>query len=124
GRRAGVEVRLSTTVERVRPLPGGAVGVTLNTTESEQTAGMVFCCGYGQTNAVAAASGLPVIPLKHEIAEMALVEVPPVLKRLGVTVMDGPFFSCMPFPPRNLHTLSHVLYTPHGHCSDGRPATW
>ena len=61
---------------------------------------MVFCCGYAQTNAVAAASGLPVIPLKHELAEMALVEVPPALKQWGVTVMDGPFFSCMPFPTR------------------------
>ena len=27
--------------------------------------------------------------------------------------MDGPFFSMMPFPPRGLHTLSHVRYTPH-----------
>jgi glycine/D-amino acid oxidase-like deaminating enzyme len=29
-----------------------------------------------------------------------------------VTVMCGPFFSCMPFPPRGVHTLSHVRYTP------------
>ena len=36
--------------------------------------------------------------------------------------MDGPFFSCMPFPPRGLHTLSHVRYTPHGHWYDGLPA--
>jgi len=122
-RRAGVEVRLTTTVERVRPLPGGTVGVRLNEhgTETEATAGMVFCCAYGQTNTVAAASGLPVIPLKHELAELALVEVPPALKGLGVTVMDGPFFSCMPFPPRRLHTLSHVRYTPHGHWYDGLP---
>jgi glycine/D-amino acid oxidase-like deaminating enzyme len=122
-RRAGVEVRLNTTVERVRSLPGGAVGVALNEhgTATELTAGMVFCCAYGQTNAVAAASGLPVIPLKHELAEMALVDVPPALKGLGVTVMDGPFFSCMPFPPRGLHTLSHVRYTPHGHWYDGLP---
>jgi glycine/D-amino acid oxidase-like deaminating enzyme len=116
--RAGVEVRLGTTVERVRPLPGGRVGVTLAGHDADIDAGMVFCCAYGQTNAIAAASGLPVIPLKHELAEMALVEVPPVLKRLGVTVMDGPFFSCMPFPPRGLHTLSHVRYTPHGHWYD------
>jgi hypothetical protein len=27
--------------------------------------------------------------------------------------MCGPFFSFMPFPPRGLHTLSHVRYTPH-----------
>jgi hypothetical protein len=44
---------------------------------------------------------------------MALVEVPPSLKNVGVTVMCGPFFSFMPFPARGLHTFSHVRYTPH-----------
>jgi hypothetical protein len=44
---------------------------------------------------------------------MALVQPPPILKDLGITVMDGPFFSLMPFPARELHTLSHVRYTPH-----------
>jgi hypothetical protein len=44
---------------------------------------------------------------------MALMEMPSALKDLGVTVMDGPFFSMMPFPARKLHTLSHVRYTPH-----------
>src|SRR5262249_4714361 len=29
------------------------------------------------------------------------------------TVMCGPFFSVMPFPPMKLATLSHVTYTPH-----------
>jgi glycine/D-amino acid oxidase-like deaminating enzyme len=119
--RAGVTVRLNTTVERVAPLPGGAVRVRANGTEL--AAGLVLACGYAQTNAVAAASGLPVIPLKHELAEMALVEVPDGLKPLGVTVMDGPFFSCMPFPPRGLHTLSHVRYTPHGHWYDPADAS-
>jgi hypothetical protein len=51
--------------------------------------------------------------LKHEIAEMALMLAPPALRGLGITVMDGPFFSMMPFPARGLHTLSHVRYTPH-----------
>ena len=52
-------------------------------------------------------------PLKHEIAELALIEVPSALSRLGITVMDGPFFSCMPFPAEGCHSLSHVRYTPH-----------
>lgn len=56
--------------------------------------------------------------LKHEITEMALMQMPPVLEGLGVTVMDGPFFSMMPFPARGLHTLSHVRYTPHLHWDD------
>ena len=51
--------------------------------------------------------------LKHEITEMALVRVPDPLDDLSVTVMDGPFFSFIPFPDRHVHTLSHVRYTPH-----------
>jgi hypothetical protein len=51
--------------------------------------------------------------LRHELAELALVQVPDHLKNVGITVMDGPFFSIMPFPPAGLHSLSHVRYTPH-----------
>lgn len=51
--------------------------------------------------------------LKQEVTEMALMQLPPSLSGLGITVMDGPFFSMMPFPARGLHTLSHVRYTPH-----------
>ena len=109
---AGVTIRVNEDVERIRALPGGAIRAT--TSSGEWTAGLVVNCTYSQTNSFAELSGLPVIPLKHEIAEMALVEPPPELRNLGITVMDGPFFSCMPFPPRGLHTLSHVRYTPHG----------
>ena len=118
-RRAGVTVRLNTTVERLWPQAGRAIRVRLEA--EEVIAESVVCCSYAQTNVIAAASGLPVIPLKHELAEMALVDVPQAIQGLGVTVMDGPFFSCMPFPPRGLHTLSHVRYTPHGHWYDGLP---
>jgi glycine/D-amino acid oxidase-like deaminating enzyme len=56
--------------------------------------------------------------LKQEITEMALMQAPSALQDLGITVMDGPFFSMMPFPARGLHTLSHVRYTPHLHWND------
>ncbi|MBC7489494.1 MAG: D amino acid oxidase (DAO) family protein, partial [Glaciimonas sp.] len=52
--------------------------------------------------------------------EMALMQAPLALQGLGITVMDGPFFSMMPFPARDLHTLSHVRYTPHLHWQDQR----
>ena len=35
------------------------------------------------------------------------------LTSLGIAVMDAPFFSCMPFPAEQCHSLSHVRYTPH-----------
>ena len=52
-------------------------------------------------------------PAKHELTELALVEPPEALGGAAVTVMDGPFFSLMPYPSRGLYTLSHVRYTPH-----------
>ena len=51
--------------------------------------------------------------LKREVAELVLIRPPREIAELGVTVMDGPFFSTMPFPPAHLHSLSHVRYTPH-----------
>ncbi|MBU0538658.1 MAG: FAD-binding oxidoreductase [Gammaproteobacteria bacterium] len=79
----------------------------------------VFNCTYSGLNQVPGSAQV-VTELKHEITEMALVNVPPELKGLGITVMDGPFFSVMPFPARELHTLSHVRYTPHLRWDDVR----
>ena len=80
---------------------------------AELHADSVINCTYSQINQVLSDSGLPIVPLKHELTEMALVEMPEPLRTIGVTVMCGPFFSFMPFPSKGLHTLSHVRYTPH-----------
>jgi len=73
----------------------------------------VFNCTYSMINQILSDSSLEMIPLKHELTEIALVTVPNELKNSGITVMDGPFFSVMPFPSRGLHSFSHVRYTPH-----------
>ena len=78
----------------------------------------VFNCTYSGLNQFE--GGFPGLrrEMKHELAEMVLMEVPPALDSLAVTVMDGPFFSLMPFPSRGLHCLSHVRYTPHSFWKD------
>jgi glycine/D-amino acid oxidase-like deaminating enzyme len=118
---AGVEVRLRTEVARVESRPGGRLLLALRGPggAAELAAGEVFNCTYAQVNQVLAASGLPLIPLKQELTEMALVEVPECLRKIGITLMCGPFFSVMPFPPRGLHSLSHVRYTPHDAWQEG-----
>jgi glycine/D-amino acid oxidase-like deaminating enzyme len=78
----------------------------------------VFNCTYSGLNQFTGDFGGVSMGLKQEITEMALMQMPVSLEGLGVTVMDGPFFSMMPFPARGLHTLSHVRYTPHLHWSD------
>lgn len=110
----GVEIRTSALVEDV---VGDEAGVTVRGTRAgepfEERADLVFNCTYSGLQKGAGLGAGNAFGLKHEIAEMALVELPPALEGLGVTVMDGPFFSFMPFPDRGLHTLSHVRYTPH-----------
>ncbi len=73
----------------------------------------IFSCTYSMINQIINNSGLEPIPLKHELTEMILVKVPDVLENIGLTVMDGPFFSVMPFPSQKFHSFTHVRYTPH-----------
>ena len=81
--------------------------------ERELTTSVLFNVTYANINNLALRSGLAPLALKHELAEVALVEPPPELAKLAVTVMDGPFFSSMPYPAEKLYSLAHVRYTPH-----------
>jgi len=51
--------------------------------------------------------------VKYELCEMILCEVSKKFNNLGITVMDGDFFSIMPFGSSNLHVLTSVGHTPH-----------
>jgi glycine/D-amino acid oxidase-like deaminating enzyme len=114
-RAAGVEVRLDTEAGTVGGADGAGLAVTCRGPAGDDriTARAVLNCTYSRLNRLLAASGLPTLYLKHELTEMALVAVPDELRHCGITMMCGPFFSVMPFPPLGLHTLSHVRYTPH-----------
>jgi glycine/D-amino acid oxidase-like deaminating enzyme len=112
---SGVELRLGTEAQRVRQLADGRLEVDCTSGEEQFSvrAPAVLNCTYSRLNQLLAASGLPLLYLKHELTEMALVEVPEEVQGRGITMMCGPFFSIMPFPALGLHTLSHVRYTPH-----------
>lgn len=109
--RADVDVRLGTRVEEVSETEGRVVVVLSDGTELR--ARYVFNVSYANVNQVLAKAGLPSAPLKYEIAEIALVTPPRDLAGVGITVMDGPFFSVMPFPSEGTYSLTHVRYTPH-----------
>jgi glycine/D-amino acid oxidase-like deaminating enzyme len=112
---AGVEIRLDTEAIALRGLSNDTLEVSLRKAdgaEEKETARHVFLCTYSRLNHLLVGSGLTPISLKHELAELALVSVPEPLRGMSVTLMCGPFFSVVPFPPRGLHTLSHVRYTP------------
>lgn len=51
--------------------------------------------------------------IKYELCEIILCEPSDALRGIGITVMDGPFFSIMPFGKTGLHSLTSVTFTPH-----------
>lgn len=59
--------------------------------------------------------------IKYELCEIILCEVNDRLKGVGITVMDGPFFSIMPFGKTGMHSLTSVTFTPHDTSYDDVP---
>ncbi|MCI8417885.1 MAG: FAD-binding oxidoreductase [Lachnospiraceae bacterium] len=51
--------------------------------------------------------------IKYELCEIILCEPSRELGPVGITVMDGPFFSIMPFGKTGYHSLTSVTFTPH-----------
>ena len=60
--------------------------------------------------------------IKYELCEIILCKPSEQLKDIGITVMDGPFFSIMPFGKTGLHSLTAVTFTPHITSYDARPS--
>ncbi|MFZ3009470.1 MAG: FAD-dependent oxidoreductase [Candidatus Microsaccharimonas sp.] len=112
----GIMIRNDEEVVRLEQLNEG---IAVSTKNNTYIADKVINSTYSQMNLLHRRSKLPLIALKHEIAEMALIMLPSTMDKFSVTVMDGPFFSIMPFPSKGLHTLSHVRYTPHLSWLDG-----
>jgi hypothetical protein len=98
---------------RIEVVVRGGSGEVCNTSHD-----LVFNCTYSGLSQLESSHKFPDIKLKHEIAELALIDPPLELENSGLTVMDGPFFSVMPFPAKNCHSLSHVRFTPHSHWID------
>ena len=72
---------------------------------------------YASTNqiihSIKNAGELPLFGIKYELCEIILCNVSGKLNGVGITVMDGPFFSIMPFGKTGYHSLTSVTFTPH-----------
>ncbi|WP_297527233.1 FAD-dependent oxidoreductase [Thiohalobacter sp.] len=115
--RVGVALQCQAPVEGVSIDGDGTFVVTISSEDasptSQYSSKRVFNCAYSGISQVRSMPSSRRVARKHEITEMALIALPGSLEGLSVTVMDGPFFSVMPFPSSGLHSLSHVRYTPH-----------
>ncbi len=113
-RDAGVEIKTDVRVTNIAAMTDGA---EIDLMDSGRTirirANRVYNCTYAGLRQFDLPKSDIDTGFKFEIAELALIEPPNELEGLGVTVIDGPFFSVMPFPAEGLHSLSHVRYTPH-----------
>jgi hypothetical protein len=74
---------------------------------------VVINAAYANINQVAALFGQSYFPLKYELCEVILCKVSPGFSGMGITVMDGPFVSLMPFGDGSIHSLTSVSFTPH-----------
>lgn len=68
---------------------------------------------YASVNQIINKLGFQPLKIKYELCEIILCDTNGALKDVGITVMDGPFFSIMPFGKTGLHSLTSVTFTPH-----------
>lgn len=76
---------------------------------------------YAASNQILDMLGLEKFGIKYELCEIILCDVNEKLREYGFTVMDGPFFSIMPFGKTGLHSLTSVTFTPHTTSFDALP---
>ena len=80
---------------------------------TREEAPFVLNATYAGTNQIQKLIGAEPFGIKYELCEIILCDVDEPLKNTGITVMDGPFFSIMPFGKTGLHSLTSVTFTPH-----------
>lgn len=83
--------------------------------------GFILNATYAGTNQILDMVGGEKFKIKYELCEIILCDVNKELHRKGFTVMDGPFFSIMPFGKTNLHSLTSVTFTPHKTSYEEKP---
>jgi len=76
---------------------------------------------YASVNQIIHHLGETPFAIKYELCEIILVTPNDALAQKGITVMDGPFFSIMPFGKTGYHSLTSVTFTPHKTSYDTLP---
>lgn len=99
-------------------------GKTFQITANAETyeAPFILNATYASVNQIHALLGYEPFKIKYELCEIILCNVSDNFKDVGITVMDGNFFSIMPFGNTNYHSLTTVCHTPHITSFDEFPA--
>jgi len=83
--------------------------------------GYLLNCTYAGVNEILEMLNFEKFKIKYELCEIILCDVGEKLQKIGITVMDGPFFSIMPFGKTGVHSLTSVTFTPHCTSYDSLP---
>lgn len=116
------EIHFCASVERMEKMQDVyEVYVRENDIRTKYQTGFVLNATYASTNQILDLLGYDKFGIKYELCEIILCDVNDRLKEYGFTVMDGPFFSIMPFGKTGLHSLTSVTFTPHATSYDAVP---
>lgn len=75
---------------------------------------LIINCTYSGLNKIEKLAEVELTPIRHEVCEVAIFTDPEnVLNSVGVTFMDGPFISFMPWSQDGKYSLTSVCHTPH-----------
>jgi len=114
-----VELKFNAKIEKIER-SAGEYHIIINGDDVIST-GYILNATYASTNQINTIAGFEPFKIKYELCEVILCHPGDNLKGLGITVMDGPFFSIMPFGKTGLHSLTSVTFTPHLSCHENLP---
>lgn len=83
--------------------------------------GFILNASYASVNQILDVFKFEKFKIKYELCEVIICKVNDELRNKGFTIMDGPFFSIMPFGKTGFHSLTSVSDTPHKTCKDLLP---
>ena len=115
---SNVEVRYNARVTAIQQM-GSHFVVTAGGEKLET--GFILNATYASANEILTMAGFELFPTKYELCEIILGKPSEKLAPVGITVMDGPFFSVMPFGCTEYHSLTSVCFTPHATSYDKLP---
>lgn len=114
-----VEIKYSSNVTAIKKVDD-MYEVTVENGDVYKT-GYLLNSTYAGVNQILDMLDLEHFKIKYELCEIILCKVSEKFKDVGITVMDGPFFSIMPFGKTGYHSLTSVTFTPHKTCYESLP---
>ncbi len=106
-----IEIKYSSVIENIEK-DENVYRIYLNDGKIYES-GFVLNATYASVNQILKMLNYETFKIKYELCEIILCSVSENLKNVGITVMDGPFFSIMPFGKTGYHSLTSVTFTPH-----------